>query len=254
MPVSIESGDMSYGKSPIVETLIDIKTEARSGLSLELLQGFATSLRDSHPRTETRFLGQGQFTFGAEDKATVERKPFALVLFRADEKQILQVRTDGLTSSRLAPYTGWKALREETSTFWRAYRDFAKPKSVTRLAVRYINQFIFPGPSVELEDYLNTFPELSRKLPAARRDMISFTMRLTIPQPDLNGFLVITEGPGNLAPGAQEVPIVLDLELWVEGLGIMGDDELWSKLEELHERQGVYFEASITDKTRGLIS
>jgi uncharacterized protein (TIGR04255 family) len=245
---------MPYSKSPIVETLIDIKTEAPPGLTLELLQGFAASLHGSHPRTETRFLGQGQFTFGAEAKATVEKKPFALVLFSADEKQILQLRTDGLTSSRLAPYTGWKALREETSVLWRAYGDFAKPKTVTRLAVRYINQFVFPGPSIELEDYLNTFPELSRKLPTGRRDMISFTMRLTIPQPDLNGLLVISEAPGNLALGAKEVPIILDLELWVEGLGIMGDDDLWSKLEEIHERQGVYFEASITDKTRELIS
>jgi uncharacterized protein (TIGR04255 family) len=244
---------MRYDKSPIVEALIDIKTEASPDLQFDALQSIARPVSALYPRVETRYLGEGQISFGAEAKATAEQRPFALMFFSSDNKQIFQARTDGITASRLAPYTGWETLRDEARRLWDIYRDFARPKKFTRLAVRYINQFVLPASRIEIEDYFNTFPELSRKLPSELRDMNSFWMRLSIPQLDLGGMLLINQAV-TAASGPDAIPIVLDLDLFVENQTITDDKVLWSKLEELHVRQGLYFEASITDRMRELIS
>jgi uncharacterized protein (TIGR04255 family) len=244
---------MLYSKSPIVEALIDIKTEESPDLKFDALHAITESISALYPRTETRYLGQGMISFGAEAKATAEQKPLALMFFSSDNKQIFQARTDGITASRLAPYTGWDTLRDEARRLWDIYRNFARPNKFTRLAVRYINQFVLPSNRIEPEDYFQTFPELSRKLPTELRDMNSFWMRLSIPQLDLGATLLINEAV-TLASGPDTIPIVLDLDLFAENLAITDEKAMWSKLEELHARQGLYFEASITDKTRELIS
>ncbi len=242
---------MHYDKSPITEALIDIKTEV-SDLKFEELNALTENLGREYPRTETRTLTTSQISFGAEPTASAEQKPFSLMFYSADSKQIFQARTDGITFSRLAPYQMWGKIRDETQRLWNIYRQLARPTKVTRLAVRYINQFDFPGKRVEPEDYLKTFPELSRELPSALRDIGPFVMRLPIPQPDLGGVLVLTEA---LAPlqKPETVSFIFDIDLFVENLEITDESGLWDKLEQLSERKNLFFEACITDKTRELI-
>jgi uncharacterized protein (TIGR04255 family) len=119
--------------------------------------------------------------------------------------------------------------------------------------VRYINVLTFPGEKVEPEEYLNIFPEVPQNLPGGLRDFGPFSMRLPFYQSDLNGVLVMNEG--NTQPDkAGIVPIVLDLDLFVDNPPVSSEQELWDFLEKLRERKNLYFEASITDKTRELIS
>ena len=244
---------MHYQKSPIVEALIDIKIEASPDLKFDDLHIVAKSIVAEYPRTETRYLSEGKFTFGEQTAATAERKPFALMLFSSDNKQIFQARTDGMTFSRLAPYQTWNMLRDEARRLWDIYRKFALPRGVIRLAVRYINQLALPGRKIEIEDYLKTFPKISGDLPKELGDIGPFSMRLPVPQADLGGMLVINEAV--IGPAAPDtVPIILDLDLYVENLAISDEQVLWSKLEQLRERKNLYFEACITNKTRELIS
>jgi uncharacterized protein (TIGR04255 family) len=244
---------MHYKKSPIVEALIDIRTEARPDLTFEGLNSIAKSLVDEYPRVETRYLSEGKFSFGTESTATAEQKPFAIMFFSSDNKQIFQARKDGITFSRLAPYQTWSMLEEETKRLWQIYRDFTHTIKITRLATRYINQFVFPGTIIEPEEYLKTFAQLSRDLPKELRNIGPFSLRLPIPQSDLEGMLVINQALGSTAmPGT--VPIVLDLDLYIENLAITEDKTLWDKLKLLRERKNLYFEACITDRTRELIS
>jgi uncharacterized protein (TIGR04255 family) len=78
-------------------------------------------------------------------------------------------------------------------------------------------------------------------------------MRLSVPQTDLGGMLVISEAfGGTTAPDT--VPIVLDLDLYVENLAVKNDGDLWDRLEQFRKRKNLYFEACITDRTRELIS
>lgn len=78
-------------------------------------------------------------------------------------------------------------------------------------------------------------------------------MQLQIPQQDLDCLLIINEA---MAPQTNPnlVTIILDLDLFREQIWASDDEDLWQFLGKLRHRKNEVFEASITDKTRELIS
>jgi uncharacterized protein (TIGR04255 family) len=241
-----------YNKAPITEALIDIRAALPSELRFEDLRTIKQSLSD-YPQEETRNLGEGMFQFGPAVQAVAHQRPWGLVFRNQNDNQVVQFRLDGFTFSRLEPYEDWEHLRDEARRLWDIYRGVVRPKAVSRVALRYINLFNFPGETVEPEEYLNIFPQVTEKLPSELRDFGPFLLNLSMPQHDLKGFLVINEGNAqSRKPGT--IAIVLDFDLFVESPPVANEQELWAFLEKLRKRKNVYFEACITDKTRGLIS
>lgn len=245
-----------YKKAPITEALIDIRVEPPSDLRFEDLQAFKKHVSSDYPRDETRSLAQGIIQFGPSLQASATQKPWGLVFRNASNNQVVQVRLDGFTFSRLEPYEDFDHLRDEAKRLWDVYRELTRPKQVTRVAVRYINQLNIPtgtGAKIEPEDYLNTFPRISEKIPSELRDFGPFLMNLHIHQPDLKGLLVFNEAmtPPKIP---ETISIVLDFDLFVENPPITNEQELWAFFDKLRERKNLYFEACITDKTRELIS
>jgi uncharacterized protein (TIGR04255 family) len=168
---------------------------------------------------------------------------------------VLQVRLDGFTFSRLRPYEDFEHLRAEARRLWDIYRELMRPKRVTRVAARYINQVDIPfgtGGKIEPEEYFNTFPQVSTKLPAQFRNFGPYFMNLHMHQDDLKGLLVLNEA---LVPPVlpETISIVLDFDLFVESPPVTNEPDLWAFFDKLRERKNLYFEACITDKTRELI-
>jgi uncharacterized protein (TIGR04255 family) len=242
-----------YNKAPITEALIDIRVKLASELRFEDLQAVRKHVISDYPREETHNLGQAMLQFGQSVQASAQQKPWGFIFRNENNTQVLQTRLDGFTFSRLEPYEDFEHLRDEARRLWDIYRELVRPKKVTRIAVRYINQLNLPGVRVEPEDYLKTFPHLSEDLPKELQDFGPFLMSLRVPQPDLGGLLVINEaGTPPKRPGT--VSIILDLDLSVENPAVGDEDELWSLFQKLRERKNLYFEACITAKTRELIS
>lgn len=240
-----------YDKAPITEAIIDIKTEQPAALRFEDLEPIKQHLT-GYTQGETRGIGQAMLQFAPSVQASAALKPWALVFRNESNNQVLQVRLDGFTFSRLKPYEDFERLKSEARRLWDIYREFVRPKTITRVAVRYINQFDFPGDSVEPEEYLNTYPHIPDKLPAGLRNFGPFLMNLRMPQPDLKGLMTINQGNTPIMIEGL-IPIVLDFDLSVENPIVATEEELWAFFERLRERKNLYFEASITDKTRELI-
>jgi uncharacterized protein (TIGR04255 family) len=240
-----------YNRAPITEALIDIRTET-SQLQFEDLQSLKRHLGD-YPNEETRTLGEFKFQFGQEVQATSHQKPWALLYRHEENNQVVQFRVDGITFSRLEPYENWERLSSEARRLWDIYRQAVGVQKIVRIAVRYINLFKLPGNNVEPEEYLNIFPQVPQKLPPELRDFGPFSMSLPMHQPDLKGILVINERNA-LQAEPDIVPIVVDFDLYVDNPPVGNEEELWAFFDKLRERKNLYFEASITDKTRELIS
>jgi uncharacterized protein (TIGR04255 family) len=241
-----------YNRAPITEALIDIRIEPSTHLKLEDFQPLKARLAD-YPKEETRNLNAVTIQFGAGISQTTEQKPWALVLRNADNNQVVQFSLNGFAFSRLEPYQDWEHLRDEAKRLWAIYSELAKPKSIARIALRFINVFKFPAERVEPDEYLNIFPEVPKGLRPELRDFGPFSMRLPFPQLDLQGVLVINQGNGIPQPGDVIIPIILDLDLFVESPKVANEEELWALFEKLRVRKNEYFEASITEKTRELI-
>ena len=103
----------------------------------------------------------------------------------------------------------------------------------------------------DLKSFLKTVPEVSSDLTQAK--VGGLFMQIQIPQPDIEGMLVLTEA---MVPPPQVgiVSIVLDIEVSKQNNLPQTDMEIWSYFEKLRERKNQVFEASITNAARELIS
>lgn len=88
------------------------------------------------------FVGGILATPGVAQPAPVAVPPVNVgIAYRSvDGLHIAQTRRDGLSLSRLRPYTDWDPVFDEMWRTWIAYRDVLGPERVKRVSTRYINQ------------------------------------------------------------------------------------------------------------------
>ena len=161
-------------------------------------------------------------------------------------KEILQIRENGFSFSKLAPYENWEKFRDKAKHLWAIYQKATSPQHIIRIAVRFINRFDFPGTNIELSDYVNVFPQVPDS-----NSMKGFSMQAILDQTDLDSTLIITQASiPSITPNT--VSILLDFDLFNEKMR-SPEDDFWEFLEKLRVRKNHFFEISITDKTRELI-
>ena len=237
-----------YENSPITEALIDIRVDLPSDATLNTLDAIHVEVADHYPVKKKRVYVQGEFSTGDEIGAAAKQTIMGFVLSTPDGKQIVQVRLDGFTFSRLRPYGTWGELRDEARQLWDIYRRTVKPRAITRVAVRYINQIDIPLENIDYKDYFRTGPEISRILP---QQLSGFFMQLQFPQRDFGGTLILTQAAFE-PPQPNGNSIVLDLDVFKDCVDVQSDEDVWQLLEILRNRKNQFFEGCLTDNTRDL--
>jgi uncharacterized protein (TIGR04255 family) len=242
-----------YPKAPITEALIDIRVTLPGEITVADLARVNIGEEIGYSQRRNRFAIEGQIAIGeqaiGEQVGTATRQTHVGYDFLSgDERQIVQVRLDGFTFSRLAPYDCWETFRKEARRLWELYRAVVEPVSVTRVAVRYINRLDLPLPLEDFKDYLRTVPEVSPDLPQGLSGLL---MQLAIPQEDLGAVLLLNEAllP---SPDPDTVSILLDIDLFRELETSIDEEELWPILDQFRIRKNDVFEACITERTREL--
>jgi uncharacterized protein (TIGR04255 family) len=238
-----------YTRAPITEALIDIQLTAPPSVKVEDLRLMPKEIRADYPRAAPSLEFKGQFSAGEQVGAAAMQNAIGVIFYSQNQKQVAQFRLNGFTFSRLAPYENWGQLRDEARRPWGVYRPVAGPAVITRLALRYINQINIPLPMRDVRDYLRTYPEVSTDLP---QGLAGFFMQTRIPQVDIGGQLVLTQamvGP----PDEHTCSVALDIDVFVQDVGLQSDEEIWRLLEVLRGRKNAVFEACITNETRRMI-
>ncbi len=235
-------------KAPITEALIDIRVELPSKASVDTLRPFCDEVRIEYPQSRERRKGHAEFTFGkpGQTAITVEPEhPDGYVLTSVDGTQIVQVRLDGFTFSRLKPYKTWDHLHQAARPLWARYCDLASPTSVTRIAVRYINRLELPLPVESFKDWLTTTPEIAPALP---QGMSGFFLRLNIPFAEPRGFANVTLA---IEPGDYTgyVPVIFDIDAFLPGPFYPKDDAMWDRFTNLRAIKNEVFFNSLTPRT-----
>lgn len=241
-----------YPQAPITEALIDLRVAIPAEITIENLIRIHDEIRDAFPKSQERFIFEGQLSGGPQVGASARQTRLGYGFYSDDNRYIFQARLDGYTFSRLAPYESWEDLRDNAKRYWAVYRRYATPLYVNRIAVRYINQINLPGPRVDFDDFFLTIPKIG---PTLEQELGQFLMQLQIPQPDLDALAIVTE---TMAPPADSqalsiLSVILDIDIFVEHK-TMSDVDVWNLLEALRIRKNDVFEGSITDKTRELFS
>src|ERR1035441_6364684 len=218
-----------YKNAPITEAVLDIRTRLNEP-SLERLSNIRDKDYPNLFRTpnlmEFKFsVGEGEPTFDTSS----EQLGFS---YRsADEKNIFQVRKDGFSHNRLAPYTEWNSFSAEARRLWLVYKAEADPIDIEMIGLNYINEIYIPF-GVSFEDYFKTYVEVPPELPQV---LIGFSFTYLVLLPDNAGVLQIAQGYGPLKK-PEHTTVILNIQtskqLNRKGADV-GEDELWEMFENL---------------------
>ena len=238
---------------PIVEAVLDIDCDMPPTLALDKLEASARdSFCDHYPKVRTQFIQALQVEAAADRAPSVTTRLGiqALQFLQEDEKQLVQVRAQGFSFNRLAPYTSLDNYLPEIERTWRIFVGLTAPVQIRLIRLRYINRILLPMTAgrVDLDDYLKLGPRLPDE------DKLTFEGFLT----KHSAVESDTENRVNIILNAQppendKLPVIFDIETYrlgnAEPLDWAGS---LSKVQSLRRLKNVVFENSLTDQCLNL--
>ena len=228
--------------APIVEALIDIRVSLPPEVGTTEIGAISEKLKDYPEIRHLRGFRIG-FRLGQSPEASHTDEHLGHRYESADGQQVVQVRRDGFTFSKLKKYDSWDEIRREAYRLWNLYYDIAKPTSLNRIAVRFINHMSLGLP---LDEYLVAPPKIPLSLSG---DVTSFLSRIVILDKSLDASAIITQGLKAIE-GDGSAPIILDIDVFNEPTSDVSTEEAWHIIDSFHDFKNQLFFESITDKTR----
>jgi uncharacterized protein (TIGR04255 family) len=233
-------------RAPITEAVIDIRaTLPKASRTLECLAALDAQFGEVY--LDRKDIKEFQYKVQL-DRPEADEKTSTQLGFRyknANSTQVIQATVNGFTFSRLPPYEDWGRLKEEAKRTWNIYSNHVRPDSITRVAVRYINKLVLPGPVVELDHYLRYVPQVPKVLPQV---LGAYFSRIVIPDPHGELTAIITQSS---SPNPTEVSPILDIDVFKERV-FADADEAWDALGRLRDFKNQIFFDCITEKTARL--
>jgi len=243
----------SLKSSPIIEAVLDIDCDMPPALALDKLEASARdAFRSHYKKVRTQFVQAMQVEAAANQAPNVTTRQAiqALQFLQEDEKQLVQVRTQGFSFNRLAPYTKLDDYLPEMERTWRLFVGLAAPVQIRTIRLRYINRILLPLTEgrVELDEYLKLGPRLPDE------DKLTFTGFLnqhSALEADTGNQvnMVLTTQPQE----ADRLPVIFDIEAFKsDSYDPLDWDTIHLQILSLRRLKNVVFENSLTDKCLNL--
>ncbi|OHB76312.1 MAG: hypothetical protein A2Z34_05845 [Planctomycetes bacterium RBG_16_59_8] len=249
-------GMESYPNPPIREALLDIRVVLPEETTMEVLSQFQDEIKDRFPIKEERtsWKGRLQFKPGSPPEFVDPDSCPEGFLFRSDTgKKIAQARKNGFTFNKLKPYGrpygSWSEFQPEAKGLWEHFVRVARPKNITRLALRYINCIELPLPIGDFKDYLLTTPEVAKGVP---QELAKFFMQLVVPKGTSGLIANVTETMESIDKDKNVLPFIFDIDVYRNVNLAPSDKLIWEIFEELRSYKNMIFKKSVTHKCEEL--
>ena len=217
--------------APIVEAIVDINCDTPPVDLLELESRAAAAFQDGYPKSRKQVTQRHKIQIHKDpselSENLVREEISALQFLSTDERQLVQVRQEGFSFNRLAPYTILDDYLAEIERTWGIFRTLTQPAQIRRIGLRFINRLFLPtiGGQVELNDYLRTSPRLPDE---ATLEFIGFLNQHAAievgTQNHVNITLLMQELEGD------KLPLIFDIEAY--RASIKADPKSWEKIPE----------------------
>lgn len=148
--------------APIVEAVLDIDCDLPPEQQLASLEEPARdAYRGQYSKLRKQALQEHRTEVGPDRPARMSEGRHGVQAFqflRDDGKQLVQVRQQGFSFNRLAPYSSLDDYMTDIEEAWQAFVKVASPVQVVAIRLRYINRILIPLVSgeVDLKEYLKT--------------------------------------------------------------------------------------------------
>lgn len=245
----MNNSDLKLKYPPIVEAVLDIDCDLLPGLDFA---GLEASYRDrflaQYPKFEKQFLDENQIANQPYTHPEFSsRRGLQAFQFRSeDEKQIVQVRQQGFSFNRLAPYTGLDNYLPEIERTWKSYVELSSPVLVRELRLRYINRILLPvkKAQVELDDYLKIGPRFPDEKSFT---FVGFLDQYTAAEIETGNIINIIQTIEPQEPNG--LPFILDITVSNTESGEISDwKEILAKISALRVLKNHVFQKTLTEK------
>lgn len=238
-------------KAPITEAVFDVRITPIPGVGITELKKVSDFFLEQYPKVEDIHKVEGFVQFDlktSESHSSIEKGHYGYKQISNDGKEIIQVKINGLTFSRLYPYAKWDELLDKFKYFFDIYSKCFGNVNIVRAAVRYINHLDIPLPVSNLSEYINVLP----LVPGSDEfTLTTFLSKVIVHYPSSNIKANITCAiDKSTSPG--HIRLLLDNDVYLEeGCGI-GSEGLWGLFGELHRVKNMLFFESITEEAARL--
>jgi uncharacterized protein (TIGR04255 family) len=238
--------------APIIEAVVEINCDLPLGMDLLALEEAARKCYgDVYPVARRRLIQELQFRQegDAAPESSVDRAVDALQFATIDERQLVQVRREGFSFNRLAPYSSLDEYLPEIQRTWLKFVEIARPVQVRRIGLRYINRILLPTVhgEVQLDEYLAIGP----RLPVPTLTVAGFLHQYVAVEPGTRNQVSITMVMHPEADGTS--PLLFDIDAFRSSASVPED---WSSIRSdilaLRALKNRVFLNSLTEKCLNL--
>ena len=246
-----------YSRAPIREVIFDVHVVGGVGSAWDLADGFA-EIKQDYPRRREIIGSSGfELTFDLSGQPTLEAEPSLVGLryFSTDAVRQFEARLDGFSfnhvSQQPGDYKGWQEFEREVKPLLDIYFRHRKPTGITRLGLRYINQFDLsetPDETVTLSDFFRFHPLWDQ---SALGDANGFQVKMAFHGENESRLLISQE----TAPQEIGETVLLDIDAFFEDLQLPAQDtdEIWRRAQQLRVLKNRAFNACLTPQTKDSI-
>ncbi|MGH7824984.1 MAG: TIGR04255 family protein [Candidatus Binatia bacterium] len=231
--------------APITEAIIDFRVKASSDINSNKFAALKPRLAAQFPSMEEQRQLSATIELDRNQGEISTRQRHGIQGYRfktTDGRTIAQFRVDGFTFNRLPPYTRWEELFPQAMELWRVYCDTARPVTVTRLALRYINRINLTS-KADFDSYLRAGPVVPPEVP---QTLTGFLTRVTITNSQSNVLAHVAQA---LEAGTQRPGIILDIDAFKGGQFASNDPIIETIFGQLREFKNLIFFNYLTEET-----
>ncbi len=230
--------------APIREALFDIHVKLPDDTTIEKFEEFGQLIKDDYPGVSKKWLTKVRIKPGSPPERDEGSQQIGYGFISKDNTQVLQVRFNGFTFSRLRPYETWGKLRDESKRLWSLFVKSLKPITIERVACRFINELALEMP-INIDDLVASPPVRVKGLPEV---LETFLTRVVIPNEELSAKTIITQSFDGVDQEGKGV-LILDIDVFKKGPFEVDNDDAWDVLESFHDYKNQIFFGSITEHT-----
>lgn len=244
---------LPYKRPPILEAIIDV--QFKTELSDATLSKLAKKLKQKYPVEQNAFKDVGVLVEihdgGARAHALNDKVTKGKRLESNDSEWVIILYPKQFSFIRLAPYADWDEFFNEFNEFWTIFKKEQSSKTLSRLAVRYVNRIDIPTDkgveAINIADYLHVGVHTPEGLIVDGYEA-SFKIKVD----DKSSAIIRT------ATHTKEIPntaaLLLDIDLFIHDELPQKDDDIFGSLNWLRQEKNKLFEMFISDKARELFS
>ena len=227
-------------KAPVVEALVDIRTEHAQPLTQADLLKFESAIKAQYPERRAKIKFTALVTGNGKSVNTDSSSIEGYYYRRTDKTQVVQARLDGFSFSRLQPYIPWAEWTVDAKAMWRIFKDITAPTAITGISVRTLNVMELPI-GTDMKKFIHIYPEVMEGSGLPQK-IGGFTMHVVLPHEESQSLIIMNQtAPATTDQTATHLSLSLDIDVQRGNQGALTDEELWHQMDELRQVKNNFF-------------